>query len=467
MTRERQSSMAGKPEPIAEGGGRNLLSTAGGVSSVTAAEENSRPDTEHLMEAVVERENMKAAYKRVVSNRGSSGVDEMTVEDLAAHLRENWPVIKEGLLKGTYEPEPVRGVEIPKPGKKGTRRLGIPTVVDRLIQQAILQVLHPVFDPGFSESSYGFRPGRSAHQAVLKAQEYAQAGYTWVVDLDLEKYFDRVNHDMLMARVARKMKDKRVLRTIRRFLQAGVMEQGLVSPRREGTPQGGPLSPLLSNIMLDDLDKELERRGHRFCRYADDCNVYVQSKRAGERVLASVTALLTTRLKLKVNEEKSAVDRLWNRSFLGYTVLPGKLARMRVAPESVKRLKGKLRQIFRMARGWSVARTTEQLTPILRGWGNYFQLAEVKVTFEQLDQWLRRRMRCKLWRQWKRSFTRARMLMKRGLSEERAWRSATNGRGPWWNSAASHMNHAYPRSYFDHHGLFSLLDLMRMHWSRS
>ena len=260
---------------------------------------------------------------------------------------------------------------------------------------------------------------------------------------------------------------KRVLRTIRRFLQAGTMEQGLVSPRREGTPQGGPLSPLLSNIMLDDLDKELERRGHRFCRYADDCNVYVQSQRAGERVLESITTFLTKRLKLKVNEEKSAVDRLWNRSFLGYTVLPGKSSRLRVSPESVKRLKGKLRQIFRMARGWSMARTIEHLKPILRGWGNYFKLSEVKVTFEQLDQWLRRRMRCILWRQWKRTLTRARMLMKRGLPEERAWKSATNGRGPWWNSGASHMNHAYPKSYFDHCGLISLLDLMRTHWSYS
>jgi RNA-directed DNA polymerase len=459
--------MAEMPESTAGEYGRNPESSAGGVSNVTATAEQSRPEAEQLMEAVVEKENMVAAYRRVVSNKGSAGVDEMNVDDLAAHMRENWPEIKEQLLQGTYKPRPVRGVEIPKPGNKGTRRLGIPTVVDRLIQQAMLQVLHPVFDPGFSESSYGFRPGRSAHQAVLKAQEYAQASYTWVVDLDLEKFFDRVNHDMLMARVARKVEDKRVLRTIRRFLQAGMMEQGLVSPRREGTPQGGPLSPLLSNIMLDDLDKELERRGHRFCRYADDCNIYVQSRRAGERVLGSITTFLTARLKLKVNEEKSAVDRLWNRSFLGYTVLPGKQSRLRVSPESVTRLKGKLQQIFRMARGWSVARTIKHLKPILRGWGNYFKLSEVKATFEQLDQWLRRRMRCIVWRQWKRTSTRARMLMKRGLTEERAWKSATNGRGPWWNSGASHMNHAYPKSYFDNHGLISLLDLMRTHRSHS
>lgn len=418
------------------------------------------------MEAVVEKENMQRAYKRVVSNKGAAGVDEMSVAELAPYLREHWPKIKEELLSGTYKPQPVRGVDIPKPGKKGTRRLGIPTVVDRLIQQAMLQRLSPIFEPGFSESSYGFRPGRSAHQAVLKAQEYARQGYQWVVDLDLEKFFDRVNHDMLMARVARKVKDKRILRIIRRFLQAGMMERGLVSPRREGTPQGGPMSPLLSNIMLDDLDKELERRGHRFCRYADDANIYVRSQRAGERVRESVTRFVRQRLKLKVNEEKSAVDRLWNRSFLGYTVLPGKLSRLRVAPESVKRLVGKLRQIFRMARGWSLTRLINRLTPILRGWGNYYRLAEVKITFQRLDQWLRRRLRCILWRQWKRPYTRARTLMKRGLSEERAWRSATNGRGPWWNAGARHMNQAYPKSFFDRLGLISLLDLMRLHWSR-
>ena len=459
--------MAGMPESIAGGSGRNPRSSADGVSSVTATAETAQPNTEHLMEAVVEKENMERAYKRVVANKGSAGIDKMTVTQLAPYLREHWPKIKEELLSGTYKPQPVRGVDIPKPGKKSTRRLGIPTVVDRLIQQAMLQVLSPIFDPEFSESSYGFRPGRSAHQAVLKAQEYARAGYQWVVDLDLEKFFDRVNHDMLMARVARKVSDKRGLRIMRGFLQAGVMEQGLVSPRREGTPQGGPLSPLLSNIMLDDLDKELERRGHRFCRYADDANIYVRSQRAGERVRESVTRFITGKLKLKVNEEKSAVDRLWNRSFLGYTVLPGKSSRLRVAPESVKRLAGKLRQIFRMARGWSLARLIERLTPILRGWGNYYRLTEVKVTFERLDQWIRRRLRCILWRQWKRTATRARMLMKRGIPEETAWRSATNGRGPWWNAGARHMNYAYPKSFFDHLGLISLLDLMRMHWSRS
>ena len=410
------------------------------------------------MEAVVEKENMRGAYRRVVANAGSAGIDRMTVAELKDYLVGEWPGIREKLLRGSYTPQAVLRVEIPKPGGNGKRKLGIPTVVDRLIQQALLQVLTPIFDPGFSASSYGFRPGRSAHQAVLKAREYIEAGNTWVVDIDLEKFFDRVNHDMLMARVARKVKDKRVLRLIRRFLQAGVMEDGLVAASREGTPQGGPLSPLLSNIMLDDLDKELERRGHSFCRYADDCNIYVKSQRAGERVKESMTGFLTKRLKLKVNEGKSAVDRPWKRKFLGYTVLPGKRVRLRIAPESIHRLKGKLRQPYRMGRGWSVKRLIETLTPILKGWINYFRLAEVKRTLEELDEWLRRRLRGVLWRQWKRPHARARNLMKRGLPEAQAWKSATNGRGPWWNAGARHMNFAFPKKYFDSLGLLSLLD---------
>ena len=450
--------MAERPEPVAEGSGRNPQDTADGVSSDTAATEHSRPAEEQLMEAVVEKENMRGAYRRVVANAGSAGIDRMTVAELKDYLVGEWPGIREKLLRGSYTPQAVLRVEIPKPGGKGKRKLGIPTVVDRLIQQALLQVLTPIFDPGFSASSYGFRPGRSAHQAVLKAREYIEAGNTWVVDIDLEKFFDRVNHDMLMARVARKVKDKRVLRLIRRFLQAGVMEDGLVAASREGTPQGGPLSPLLSNIMLDDLDKELERRGHSFCRYADDCNIYVKSQRAGERVKESMTGFLTKRLKLKVNEEKSAVDRPWKRKFLGYTVLPGKRVRLRIAPESIHRLKGKLRQLYRMGRGWSVKRLIETLTPILKGWINYFRLAEVKRTLEELDEWLRRRLRGVLWRQWKRPHARARNLMKRGLPEAQAWKSATNGRGPWWNAGARHMNFAFPKKYFDSLGLLSLLD---------
>jgi RNA-directed DNA polymerase len=413
-----------------------------------------------MMEAVVERENMKAALRRVERNKGAAGVDGMTTGQLRAHLHEHWPRIKKELLEDRYAPSPVLKVDIPKPGGKGMRMLGIPTVLDRLIQQALSQVLQPVFDPEFSESSYGFRPGRSAHQAVAAAREHVESGRRWVVDMDLEKFFDRVNHDVLMARVARKVEDKRVLRLIRKFLQAGIMDGGLVSPRTEGTPQGGPLSPLLSNILLDDLDRELERRGHKFCRYADDCNIYVRSERAGERVLESMTRFLDRKLRLKVNKEKSAVDRPWKRKFLGYSMTSHKKPRLKVAPQSVKRLKDKLREKFRRGRGRNIGRFIEELTPLLRGWGNYFRLAQVKNTFEELDGWIRRKLRNNLWRQWKRSYTRAKNLMKLGLSEERAWASATNERGPWWNSGASHMNQALPRKFFDALGLISLLDQM-------
>lgn len=409
-----------------------------------------------LMEAVVDRENMTAAYKRVMANKGAPGVDGMPVEELLPFLNREWAGIKEDLLADWFAPSPVRLVEMPKPGG-GVRTLGIPTVLDRLVQQALLQVLTPVFDPTFSESSFGFRPGRGAHDAVLQARSHVASGKRWVVDFDLEKFFDRVNHDVLMSRVARRVGDKRVLRLIRRFLQAGVMMNGLVAVRSEGTPQGGPLSPLLSNVLLDDLDRELERRGHAFCRYADDVNVYVQSAAAGERVLASITGFLEKRLRLKVNQEKSAVDRPWNRSFLGYSMTWHKLPRLRVAPESVRRLRAKLKVAFRMGRGRNLQRFIESLRPLLIGWGNYFRLAEVKRVFEDLDGWLRRRLRTVIWRQWKRVFTRARNLMKRGLGEERAWRSATNGRGPWWNAGASHMNQAFPMSFFDKLGLVSLL----------
>jgi RNA-directed DNA polymerase len=330
--------------------------------------------------------------------------------------------------------------------------------LDRLIQQAIHQVLTPIFDPDFSNSSYGFRPGRSAHDAVRAAQAYVAAGNRFVVDLDLEKFFDRVNHDVLMARVARQVKDKQVLRLIRRYLQAGLMTGGLVTARSEGTPQGGPLSPTLSNILLDDLDKELEHRGHAFCRYADDCNIYVKSRRAGERVMTSVTRFLAEHLRLTVNIAKSAVDRPWNRSFLGYSMTHHIKPRLKVAAKSVARLRDKLRTTFRQGRGRSVGRTVETLTPIVRGWTTYFRLAQVKVTFEDLDGWLRRKLRCILWRQWKRPRTRTRQLMARGLDELRAWHSANNGRGPWWNAGASHMNEAYRKTHFDSLGLLSFLD---------
>jgi len=413
------------------------------------------------MEAVVERENMWLALRRVEANRGSAGVDKMPVDQLRPYLREHWPRIKEELLDGRYKPSPVRAVEIPKPGGKGMRMLGIPTVVDRLIQQAVHQVMTPVFDPDFSESSYGFRPGRSAHQAIVQARSHVAAGKRWVVDIDLEKFFDRVNHDVLMSRVARKVRDKRLLRLIRRYLQAGLMADGLVSVRREGTPQGGPLSPLLSNILLDELDKELERRGHCFCRYADDCNVYVQSRIAGERVMGSLRRFLDRRLRLKVNAAKSAVARPWNRRFLGYSMTFHKVPRLKVAPTSVERLRAKLRETFRTGRGRSLKRVVEDLAPVLRGWMNYFQLAEVKGVFEDLDGWIRRKLRCVIWRQWKRRHTRAKNLMRCGLAEDRAWRSASNGRGPWWNSGASHMNDAFRKAYFDQMGLVSLQDQLQ------
>jgi RNA-directed DNA polymerase len=446
------------PVTVSDGSGRNPQEYEAGVSRPTARTDNSCPQTMPRMEAVVERENMIAALRRVEANKGCAGMDKMTVESLRPYLQEHWPRIKEQLLAGRYIPSPVRRVDIPKPGDKGMRQLGIPTVMDRLIQQALHQVMLPVFDCDFSQSSYGFRPGRSAHQAIVDARACVASGRRWVVDMDLEKFFDRVNHDVLMARVARKVKDKRVLGLLRRYLQAGVMAGGVVSQRIEGTPQGGPLSPLLSNILLDDLDKELERRGHAFCRYADDCNIYVRSKRAGERVLAGVTQFLAQRLKLKVNQTKSAVARPWVRKFLGYSMTFHMQPRLKVAPASVKRFKSKLKELFRAGRGRNLARFITELTPVLRGWVNYFRLAQVKGVFEELDGWIRRKLRCILWRQWKRTFRRAKNLMRRGLNEVRAWKSATNGRGPWWNSGASHMHACYPKSYFDKLGLVSLLN---------
>ena len=409
-----------------------------------------------LMEEVVRRENVYAAYQRVVRNGGAPGVDGLPVEDLMAYCQTHWVRIRGELLDGTYCPQPVRRVEIPKPGGKGMRMLGIPTVLDRLIQQALLQVLQPIIDPTFSADSFGFRPGRSAHDAVRRAREHMAAGHRWVVDLDLEKFFDRVNHDVLMARVAWRVKDKRVLRLIRRYLQAGMMVGGVVSPRREGTPQGGPLSPLLSNILLDDLDRELEQRGHRFVRYADDCNVYVQSRRAGERVLASLEMFLARRLRLKINRTKSAVAWPWERSFLGYSVTVHREPKLRIAPRSVQRLVQKLRPLLRRGRGRNLRAVIAELAPILRGWMAYFRLTQVKAPLEALDAWLRRKLRAIQWKQWKKWRTRLRELVRLGLSRERAAASACNGRGTWWNAGASHMNQAVPNALLRRWGLVAL-----------
>ncbi len=413
-----------------------------------------------LMDAVCERGNLKLAYQRVVENKGAAGVDGIGIAEFKDHLKQHWPTIKAKVLAGEYMPQPVRRVDIPKP-QGGTRTLGIPTLTDRMIQQALHQVLSPIFEADFSESSYGFRPGRNAHQAVKAAKQYVAEGRRIVVDMDLEKFFDRVNHDLLMQKLSAKIDDGRVLRLIRRYLEAGMMADGMVSQRTEGTPQGGPLSPLLSNILLTELDRELERRGHAFCRYADDCNIYVRSQQAGERVMASITRFLADTLKLAVNATKSAVAHPWKRKFLGYNLTWHKVPRLKIAPTSLKRLEDKIREVLQGARGRSLTTVITELNPILRGWMAYFKLTETKKVLEELDGWIRHKLRCILWRQWKRPYTRATNLIKAGLTEERAFRSAFNQRGPWWNSGASHMNQTFPKSFFDRLGLVSLLDTMR------
>jgi RNA-directed DNA polymerase len=452
---------AAMPEHARRVGGGTAESRGAAHQAGTACEEQVGDQSSMTLEEVVCRENMLAAYRRVVGNKGAPGVDGMTVDELRPMLRERWQAIREELLGDTYRPAPVRKVEIPKPGGRGVRMLGIPTVLDRLIQQALLQVLQPCFDPTFSDDSFGFRPRRSAHQALERAREHIASGHRWVVDMDLEKFFDRVNHDVLMSRLARRIKDKRILRLIRRYLQAGMLEGGLVSQRTEGTPQGGPLSPLLSNVLLDELDKELERRGHRFVRYADDCNVYVRSRHAGERVLASLERFLMKRLRLTVNRDKSAVERPWKRKFLGYTFTMHYQPKLKVAPESVRRFKGRVREILRRGRGRRLADVIAELRPKLLGWVSYYRKSQVRITFEQLDQWIRRKLRAILWRQWKRPWTRAKNLIRRGLARDRAWISATNGRGPWWNAGASHMNQAVPTRHLSQLGLVNLIQESR------
>ncbi len=407
---------------------------------------------EQLMEEVCERENCKQALARVKANKGSAGVDGMTVQQLPEYLKQHWPAIREQLLSGTYKPQPVRRVEIPKPDG-GVRKLGIPTVLDRFIQQAVMQVLQRRWDGTFSEHSYGFRPGRSAHQAVEQAQKYIAEGYRWCVDLDLEKFFDRVSHDKLMAKIAERVSDKRMLKLIRAFLTAGVMEGGLVSPVDEGTPQGGPLSPLLSNIVLDEFDRELERRGLRFARYADDSNIYVRSRRAGERVMESITRFITAKLRLKVNEQKSAVARPWDRKFLGFSFTTNREPKRRIAPKAVDRFKERVRELTRRTRGVSIEQMAEDLSRYLRGWLGYFGKCQTPSVLAALEEWTRRRLRSAIWKQWKRGTVRFAELRKRGVGKDLAAKTAGSAHGPWRLANSPALAIALPNAYFDSLGI--------------
>lgn len=427
------------------------------ASAATASLE--RPAVAGLsMEAVVERENLKKALAQVKRNKGAAGVDGMTVNELPAHLKEHWLTIRAQLLDGTYKPQPVRRVEIPK-ASGGLRPLGIPTVLDRVIQQAVMQVLQADWDGTFSETSFGFRPTRSAHQAVERAQAYIASGHAVVVDIDLEKFFDRVNHDVLMGLVAKRVTDKRLLKLIRGFLNAGVMEGGVVSPTEEGTPQGGPLSPLLSNLMLDVLDKELEKRGHRFVRYADDCNIYVRSQRAGERVLAGIEKFLEKRLKLKVNKAKSAVAKPSVRKFLGFSFTGGTAPRRRIAPQALARFKAKVRELTRRTRGRSLAQIVKELSVYLIGWRGYFGFCQTPSILRDLDQWLRRRLRAIAWKQWKRGITRFAELRRRGVGRDRAAQTAGSPHGPWRLANSPALTIAMPIAFFSSLGLASVAAL--------
>lgn len=418
----------------------------------TAANGDERSGTSGLMALVCKRHNLQAALKRVRKNKGSPGIDGMTVDELPDHLRAHWPELREHLLSGTYRPSMVKEQQIPK-GNGEMRKLGIPTVVDRFIQQALLQVLQPIFDPGFSERSYGFRPRRRAHDAVVQAQRYVQEGRRIVVDVDLEKFFDRVNHDVLMGKLAKRIDDRQVLGLIRRYLEAGTLAQGIATERHEGTPQGGPLSPLLANVLLDEVDKELEKRGHAFVRYADDCNVYVKSRRAGERVMGLLRQLYA-KLRLRVNESKSAVDLATNRKLLGYSfwVAPGRTVKRRVAKKALATMKERVRLITRRSGGRSIEQIAADLRSYLVGWKGYFQLADTPGVFDDLDKWIRHRLRAIHLKHWKRGTIIYRELRARGLSERGAATVAGNGRR-WWKNSGMLIHVAFPIRYFDQLGI--------------
>jgi len=408
-----------------------------------------------LMEEVVSGPNLRMALKRVRGNKGSPGVDGMTVQELPGYLQREWPRLKQELLQGTYRPRPVKRVEIPKPDG-GTRQLGIPTVVDRFIQQALLQVLEPKYDPSFSPFSYGFRPGKSAHQALKQAKAHVESGCGWVVDLDLEKFFDRVNHDVLMSRLARRIGDKGILRLIRRYLEAGVLLNGVVVERWEGTPQGGPLSPLLANILMDELDKELTRRGHRFVRYADDCNIYVRSERAGERVKGSITRFLERKLRLKVNQEKSGIARPQERTYLGFRIRGREEVRLSIAPESLQRAKATIRRITKRNRGVSLGQVLSELRTFTDGWVGYFWPARTPSVFQDLDKWIRRRLRCYQWKLWKGPRKRAQELSKVGIGPWLAWGMAYDGPGLWRSAGSPALNLALPNAKLTALGFHSM-----------
>jgi RNA-directed DNA polymerase len=409
-----------------------------------------------MLEQLLSRENLLQALKRVEANKGSHGVDGMSVKSLREHIVQNWQTLRQAIEEGTYEPSPVRRVEIPKPGGGGVRLLGIPTVTDRMIQQAIAQVLTPLFDPEFSEHSYGFRPKRRGHDAVREARAFMKEGYRFVVDLDLERFFDRVNHDRLMMKISEKVTDKKVLLLIRKYLQSGVMDNGLVKPTTEGAPQGGPLSPLLSNIVLDELDKELEKRGHRFVRYADDCNIYVKTIRAGERVKTSVTRFIETRLKLKVNQGKSAVDRPWKRKFLGFSFSMDKEPKVRIAKQSLQRVKVRIREITSRKRSMKMEERMKELNHYLMGWCGYFSLADTPSTFREMDKWIRRRLRMCLWKQWKKPRTKVKRLISLGVPKDYEWGNTRKG---YWRIAGSPiLQRALSNQYWESNGLKSVLD---------